>query len=1089
MSPKSNAGLRPDEDGEHLKAHKVASRIRSRDESVVAEPRVARFVVATLISGAATLWWWERRPRELHGIIDIVGYPTFANFNYIAPFTAYRLVVYAFPVGVLLIYSLLARHGPLRRQVRSPRRTATEFHSVSVADARGPTPVGQVLSTMGRLFLPAGLVALEASTDSILTTARIDRLGILCGLAYVAGVLALARLLVWRRPRAGTLLYQTRIAIAEVNGIAGAGAVVVGLWFVSRHSVVLVRSNRTAHWWPWLPWWLALFGVLVIIGWAVLRLRAGVKPVNVEGRLLTVVVGAVFVFVATSFMPGQLGAFQGFDDAQYLAGANLLNEGLFPWRDLLFIHGLYVDVFRGSIGFALFGDSRWGAYAGGIVVLRPVAWVLLYLFVAWLSRRNTWFLGGFVVLMLAGTLDQLDGRFILVPAVLVLLGETLRRRRLIWCVALISVLFIQAVLIPETAFLVIPALLTVLAADLVHRDRAGGLWPALKCSRWCAQTGVVLLVAWCGYLAANHALRPFLDYYLIFGPGHNASGVVPPIGLLPRHLFEFGLGIVLVLLTFAWAAGRFRTRSVWTERDWVTVAAAAFVAMYGEKAIGRFDSGHVINVFTVTLPLALLWAERGLSAADHFLHQVVRSRYPAPRLMRWQRIAFSFRSSANVLAVVLLLITLPALGGTPWLVARVQTIPRQQQALADAEPSWPRLGYAIPGSVNTALVQELGTVLDTYAGQHAPVFDMTNGLGYFYYLLDRRPGTRFVHVSMAEPPFSQELLISELKQSRPPVVIFDSDVIGDPAWDGVRNNVRHYLVSQYLLDGWQPLLLMNSELLLLRRDLMIDRPPIPHLNVPPSTTDLFFSGPQCRWGSVPNFLGSAPTGRSIDIPVTSWGQMRRFNMSGWAADARSRAAANEVVVVYDRRVVATVKPTLERPDVATKVGPAAGKSGFQIGAAVTAGDALPVVLARTEDGLLHPVGPLAASAGLTGSLRMPDGSMAPIGAPTLGSVDSPAFTSATVGSATVPDGVTPADFDLLTFHAAGTIGPADLTVSDTLNGGQNREIMAHALPSSAGSLPVRVGSCLQWHGYRSKTLYVLQTGGSPVTGLRLSGAR
>ena len=120
---------------------------------------------------------------------------------------------------------------------------------------------------------------------------------------------------------------------------------------------------------------------------------------------------------------------------------------------------------------------------------------------------------------------------------------------------------------------------------------------------------------------------------------------------------------------------------------------------------------------------------------------------------------------------------------------------------------------------------------------------------------------------------------------------------------------------------------------------------------------------------------------------------------------------------------------------------------------------------------------------------MPDGSMAPIGAPTLGSVDSPAFTSATVGSATVPDGVTPADFDLLTFHAAGTIGPADLTVSDTLNGGQNREIMAHALPSSAGSLPVRVGSCLQWHGYRSKTLYVLQTGGSPVTGLRLSGVR
>jgi hypothetical protein len=34
---------------------------------------------------------------------------------------------------------------------------------------------------------------------------------------------------------------------------------------------------------------------------------------------------------------------------------------------------------------------------------------------------------------------------------------------------------------------------------------------------------------------------------------------------------------------------------------------------------------------------------------------------------------------------------------------------------------------------------------------------------------------------------------------------------------------------------------------------------------------------------------------------------------------------------------------------------------------------------------------------------------------------------------------------------------------------------------------VRVGSCLQWHGYQSRTLYVSQTGGSPVDQLQLSG--
>jgi hypothetical protein len=1083
--------------GRRVVVHSLVSSKASAGDSVPGEPRepavrfVARFVIAMLVSGGAALWWWDRRPRQLHGVIDIVGYPTFGNFNYVAPFTAYHLAVYAFPIGVLIIYSLLAWRGPLRRPVRSRRPAAIEMREVGVAGVPVATPVGQALSLIGRLILPAGVVVLEASTHSTLTPARIDGFAIICGLCYLAGVFALAGLLIWRHHRAGALVSQARKAIAEVNGVAGAAAAVAGLWFVSRHSVVLVHSDHAAHRWPWLPWWLALCGVLAILGWAAWRLRAGVNPVRVEGRLLTVVVGAVLVFLTFSALPGQLSGFQGFDDAQSLVGANLLAHGLFPWRDQLFIHGLYVDVLQGNIGFALFGDTRWAGVAVLNVVLSPLSWVVLYLFVAWLSRRNKWFLVGFVVLMLAGLLDAPDGRFILVPAVLVLLGETLRRQRLTWCITLTSVLFIQAVLVPETAFLVIPALLTVLAADLVHRDRAEGLWRALRRSRWCAQTGVLLIVTWCGFLAVNHALGPFVNYYRIFGPGHNAAGVIPDFNIQARHYIEFGLGIVLVLLTFLSASRRFRARRAWTERDWVTVAAAGFVALYGEKALGRFDGGHVNEVFTATLPLSLLWTEQALSAADRLLRQVVRSLDRVGRHVEQQRVAFSFRNPATLLAVLLLLITLPVVANTPWLVARVKAIPQQHRAFANTEPSISRLGYAVPGTVDIAEVRDLGKVLDTYAGQHAPVFDMTNSLGYFYYLLDRRPGTRFVHVSMAEPPFAQEILINELKRSRPPVVIFDGSGFGLPGWDGIFNNVRHYLVSQYLLDGWQPLLRMNNELLLLRRDLMAARPPIPPLKVPPLTTDLWFSGPQCGWGSVPNFLDSAPSGRAIDIPVTTSGRERLVNIRGWALDEHSLRPAYDVVLVYHGTVVASVIPNLAPLHMTSRIGARAGKSGFYIGPTpVVVGSALPVVLALTTDGLLHPVGRLAASSGLTGSLRMPNGSMVTIGAPTPGAVQSVAFTSAnvTVSSAKVPDGVNLANFDLLTFHAPGNIGPADLTVSDTSNGGQNREITAHALASSAGSLSVRVGSCLQWHGYRSKTLYVLQTGGSPVTGLRLSGA-
>jgi len=1082
--------------GSRVVDHIVVSGKRSCGEPVAGQPRepavrlVARFVIAALLSEAAALWWWDGRPRQLRGVIDIVGYPTFGNFNYLAPFTAYHLAVYGFPIGVLLIYSLLAWRGPLRRPVRSRAPGAIQVRDVAAADVPAAGPVGAGLSLVGRLILPAGVVALEASSRSTLTTARSVRFGVICALCYLAGVLALAGLLTWRSRRAGALFRQARMAIAEVNGVAGAVAVVAGLWFVSRHSVVLVHADHSARWWPWLPWWPVLLGVLAIAGWAVWRRTAGVSPVQVESRLLTVVVGAVLVFVAFSALPGQIAGFQGFDDAQNLVGANFLAHGLFPWRDQLFIHGLYVDVLQGNMGFALFGDTRWGGDAVMSVVLNPLSWVGLYLFVAWFSGAKRWFLGGFVVLLAAGLLDTPDGRFIAVPAVLVLLAEALRRGRLAWYVALTSVLFIQAVLIPETIFLVVPALLTVLAADLAGRDRAGGLWRALRPSRWCALTGVVLTVIWCAFLAANHGLGPFLSYYQIFGPGHNEAGVIPPDwNIRARHYIEFGLGIVLVLLTFWAAARRLRARRPWTERDWVTVAAAGFVALYGEKAIGRFDAQHVGEVFTATLPLALLWAQQALRSADRLLCQVARSLGPAARHGQRQRVGYLSGNLATILAVLLLVIALPAAAGTPSVVTRVAAIPQQQRAFASTEPPIPRLGYTVPGTVNIAFVRDLGTVLDTYAGRHAPVFDMTNGLGYFYYLLDRRPGTRFVHVSMAEPPFAQEMLINELKLTRPPLVIFDGRAIGLPEWDGIRNNVRHYLVSQYLLDGWQPLLVLNGELLMLRRDLIAARPALPPMNVPASTTDLWFSSGQCNWGSVPNFLGSRPRGRSIDIAVTSLGQERLVNIRGWALDPGSPVPANEVVLVDHGAVVASVRPNLAHWDLASSIGPGALRSGFSIDTPVAVGGSLPAVFALTRDGLLHPLGWLAASLGLSGSLRMPDGSLAAVGAPTPGAVEAVAFASGpvTVGRAKVPRAVTLADFDLLTFHAARSIGPADLSVTDRLTGGQGREISAHALASSASSLPVRVGSCLQWHGFSSRTLYVLQAGGSPVTGLRLSG--
>ena len=173
---------------------------------------------------------------------------------------------------------------------------------------------------------------------------------------------------------------------------------------------------------------LAGLGMLVIAAWGVLRLRGGRIPAAVERRLLSVVVGAASVFLITSRLPGELGRFVGFDDAMNLVGARLLSKGYFPWRDFLFIHGLWTDALQGTVGFTVFGDTRWGSQAGTAVLLIPCVWVIAYLFAVWISRENPLFLVGIGVVLLSGVLDSPPGlltfpdvRFIIVPVSLELL--------------------------------------------------------------------------------------------------------------------------------------------------------------------------------------------------------------------------------------------------------------------------------------------------------------------------------------------------------------------------------------------------------------------------------------------------------------------------------------------------------------------------------------------------------------------------------------------------------------------------------------------------------------------------------------------
>ena len=229
---------------------------------------------------------------------------------------------------------------------------------------------------------------------------------------------------------------------------------------------------------------------------------------------------------------------------------------------------------------------------------------------------------------------------------------------------------------------------------------------------------------------------------------------------------------------------------------------------------------------------------------------------------------------------------------------------------------------------------------------------MTNSPGYFYYLLTRRPATTWTNVSLSLPERSQQAVIDDLRRSRPPLVSFNA-AFGMPAWDAVPGEVRYFRISEYVLNGWTPIMSTHGVLFLLRNDLVASRPPVPKLTQRPITADLYYSQESCSWGEAANFLSSTAVGSSVTLYGRRSQRLHELSVGGWAVDSVAGAPAKEVVIATGDRAVATVPIGVNRPDVAAALhAPAAANSGFE--AAVTTTASGPVrVYALTSDGALH----------------------------------------------------------------------------------------------------------------------------------------
>ena len=89
-----------------------------------------------------------------------------------------------------------------------------------------------------------------------------------------------------------------------------------------------------------------------------------------------------------------------------------------------------------------------------------------------------------------GTVTNNVYRFVVLPVIPIVFGETLRRRSVGWAVGLTLLLVVEEILVPETISSGAPVLVCVVAAELVHRRPGQNLWTSLRLTRWCVGTGL-----------------------------------------------------------------------------------------------------------------------------------------------------------------------------------------------------------------------------------------------------------------------------------------------------------------------------------------------------------------------------------------------------------------------------------------------------------------------------------------------------------------------------------------------------------------------------------------------------------------------
>jgi hypothetical protein len=1051
-------------------------------ESKAAELRrsaAIRVLAAVLLAAGLTALAIHAAWGPLDVKTDVIGYPVFKNFNFYNYANAYYLAIGLFPVAALLLFLAFTRLAPrvglavpprgdgLRAILRAPGEQPQLADQAPLADASetrrravGAARIGFIGTILG---FEAGVAGNSLSTWLPLVI-----------VAYCIVVLLGA----WILGRWKWSEWSLEARLAAMNSF-GALLTIAGLLVTSIDTEVTVASDGAVKHFAWLPIWLALPALAILVAVVAVALRratSATRVLKIERRVLLLVAAPACLFLLLQVMTGDLGELDMFHNGEQLVGARLVEDGWLPWRDVVLTHGLFQDVIY-TFGQAVFGNSAWGFFAGTGMIMTPLFLLSFYFLFVYLLGRN-WLLLLFAALLIVGTTLVADEfRFILLPPILLLLATLFRRFTPVRAVALAFLIVVQVILTPE-AVPIIPAVAAVLALYEWHwREPGSPLAASFRRTFWVAVAGVAFAALFAGYLAARGALDDYVYVSINLVHGHGLSGGIPPgpnPGTLTYAQFYF-LALAppaALLISFAYAITRIRLRRGFYVEDWVMAANAIFLVFYYPKFLDRMDTGHVYQPFVVALPLILYIVFRAVAAIE-----------------RWIRERGFARSvlglTAHPLSLAMVIVTAVLSWGT--LHDRVQNARVFHHVTVTEPPTIKRVGYS--QAFNTVAYRDLKQVVDAYLGPKDRLFDFSNTPLLFFYLMGRDPSTRYFHVTLAYSAKLQADLIDRLRRANPKLIVFDND--SDPFislsnWDGIASMVRSYNVSQWILDRYRPLLWIHGFTFYARRD---QPPPSQlglHLSKKPVTRNVAFSVQPCNWGFAPTFLDSAghPRPNAPAAGAHLGHAPDQVTVVGWAGDPGAKLPAREVIATVNGKVVAHDKPTLDRPDLVAYGLPKGFRhAGFQMNVPVVHGGTLRL-FGVSRNGSLSQIVRLGGH---------PEKGTIPIDGREVklqpnavwGQINSRSQAKAL--QIELPSGSHWSGYRYLEVDA-GQRGfkNGTFTIYDRpRRPSPGHDIIFQTLDRSPKRYVVPVGACAQWHAYRTRRLLINVQPGQQISAIRL----